>query len=55
MEVIEKVKTMLEAGSSVKDGDWEPKAVEVLNKYLFLTAKPVIYLANIGKEQYVKK
>ena len=55
MEVIQKVKTMLEAGSSVKDGDWEPKAVEVLNKYLFLTAKPVIYLAYIGKEQYIKK
>jgi ribosome-binding ATPase YchF (GTP1/OBG family) len=26
-----------------------------LNKHLFLTSKPVIYLVNIGKNQYIKK
>lgn len=44
------VKEMLEGGKHVKDGTWDPKQIEVLNNYMFLTAKPVIYLANIGKE-----
>jgi obg-like ATPase 1 len=46
---------MLEAGKHVKDGTWDPKQIEVLNNQSFLTAKPVIYLANIGKDQYIKK
>jgi len=46
---------MLEAGKHVKDGTWDGKQIEVLNNHLFLTSKPVIYLANIGKEQYIKK
>ena len=35
--------------------DWTPKEIDFLNKHLFLTSKPVIYLVNIGKEQYIKK
>ena len=52
---IMRVKEMLNAGTFVKDGDWSPKEVEVLNKHLFLTSTPVIYLVNIGFDQYVKK
>jgi len=48
--VIVLVKEMLEAGKHVKDGTWDPKQIEVLNSQSFLTAKPVIYLANIGKD-----
>ena len=55
LAVIMTVKEMLEAGKHVKDGAWDGKQIEVLNNHLFLTSKPVIYLANIGKEQYVKK
>lgn len=55
MVVINIVKEMLDAGKHVKDGDWNPKQIEVLNSHLFLTSKPVIYLANIGKDQYIKK
>lgn len=50
-----KVKSFVEEGNMVKDGTWDGKEIEILNKYLFLTSKPVIYLVNIGKEQYIKK
>lgn len=50
-----KVKSFVEEGNMVKDGTWDSKEIEILNKYLFLTSKPVIYLVNIGKEQYIKK
>jgi ribosome-binding ATPase YchF (GTP1/OBG family) len=39
---------MLEAGTFVKDGTWDAKEVEFLNNEYFLTAKPVVYLVNIG-------
>ena len=29
--------------------------VEVLNKHLFLTAKPVIYLVNLSERDYIRK
>lgn len=53
--VVKKVEEMLAAGKFVKDGEWSPKEVVTLNTHLFLTSKPVIYLANIGDVQYVKK
>lgn len=52
---IMKVRSFIEEGNMVKDGTWDGKEIEILNKYLFLTSKPVIYLVNIGKEQYIKK
>jgi len=48
LAVIEKVKEMLTAGTPVRDGTWTPAEITVLNKHLFLTSKPVIYLVNIG-------
>ena len=38
----------------VKDGTWNPLEVEYLNKHLFLTSKPVVYLVNIGRDEYIK-
>jgi len=55
LEVINRVTEMLKAGQFVKDGEWSAKDIDYLNKHLFLTSKPVIYLVNIGLEQYVKK
>jgi len=48
MATIVKVKEMLTAGQHVKDGTWDAKEIEHLNKQLYLTSKPVIYLVNIG-------
>lgn len=54
-ENIEKFKTVLEAGRWIKDEKWNMKEVEILNEFLFLTSKPVIYLVNIGDKEYEKK
>ena len=55
LELIKRCETMLKEGRAVKDGEWSGKDIEFLNKHLFLTSKPVIFLANIGDSQYVKK
>lgn len=39
----------------IKDEPWNAAEVILLNKHLFLTSKPMIYLVNIGDTQYVKK
>ncbi|XP_042371233.1 obg-like ATPase 1, partial [Plectropomus leopardus] len=35
--------------------DWNDKEIEVLNKYLFLTSKPMIYLVNLSEKDYIRK
>jgi obg-like ATPase 1 len=29
--------------------------IEVLNRHLFITSKPVIYLVNLSEKDYIKK
>jgi len=29
--------------------------IEILNQYLFLTSKPMIYLVNLSEEEFIKK
>jgi obg-like ATPase 1 len=40
LAVLAKVKELLLKGEMVKDQSWVPREIEVLNKHLFLTAKP---------------
>ncbi|XP_055370897.1 obg-like ATPase 1 isoform X2 [Condylostylus longicornis] len=35
--------------------DWNAHDVEVLNKHLFLTSKPVIYLVNLSEKDFIRK
>ncbi|XP_046902937.1 obg-like ATPase 1 [Hypomesus transpacificus] len=35
--------------------DWNDKEIEVLNKYLFLTSKPMIYLVNLTEKDYIRR
>ncbi|XP_071196721.1 uncharacterized protein [Salvelinus alpinus] len=35
--------------------DWTKKEIEVLNKYLFLTSKPMIYLINLSEKDYIRR
>ncbi|XP_037603180.1 obg-like ATPase 1 [Sebastes umbrosus] len=35
--------------------EWSEKEIEVLNKYLFLTSKPMIYLVNLSEKDYIRK
>lgn len=53
--ILEKVIEMLKNKQFVRGGDWNNKEVEWLNKHNFMTAKPVVYLVNIGRDQYIKK
>ena len=57
LDVIRKVKAMLESETpkDVRAGTWNPKEIEILNKHLFITAKPMVYLVNLPKRGYIKK
>ncbi|EDW27167.1 GL16374 [Drosophila persimilis] len=35
--------------------DWNAHDIEALNKYLFLTSKPVIYLVNLSDKDFIRK
>uniref|UniRef100_A0A3Q3WRB5 Obg like ATPase 1 n=1 Tax=Mola mola TaxID=94237 RepID=A0A3Q3WRB5_MOLML len=35
--------------------EWNDKEIEVLNKYLFLTSKPMMYLVNLSEKDYIRK
>ena len=54
-ETLRKVLACLEAKKWVKDADWDAADIDWLNKHLFMTAKPVVYLINISEEEYAKK
>jgi len=54
-EILEKVKTILEAGQWVRTGDWKAKEVEILNTLLFITSKPVVYLVNLTIRDFKRK
>ena len=46
---------MLEKKTPIRDGTWNGKEIELLNKHLFMSSKPVVYLVNIGRDEYIKK
>jgi obg-like ATPase 1 len=54
-DVLKKVEAMLTQKKWIRDGDWDVKEIDWLNKHLFMTAKPVVYLINISEEEYKKK
>lgn len=39
----------------MRSGEWSPEEIETLNRHLFLTAKPMIYLVNLGKKDFLSK
>ncbi len=55
LAVLVKVREKLQANISVKDCDWKPEEIDILNKYQFLSAKPVVYLLNMSTEDYKRK
>jgi len=51
-----KIRTMLmEEKKQVRFGDWDIKEIEVLNKHLLITSKPMIYLVNLSEKDYIRK
>lgn len=39
----------------IRFSDWSAHDIDVLNKYLFLTSKPVIYLVNLSEKDFIRK
>jgi len=51
-----KIRTMLvEEKKQVRFGDWDSREIEVLNKHLLITSKPMIYLVNLSEKDYIRK
>lgn len=53
--VIEKVYEWVKSGKEVRHGVWSNKEIEVINTLHLITAKPVIYLANVSEKDYIRK
>ena len=54
-ELLVKVKEVLDNKKFVRDAPWTAKEIDGLNTFNFLTAKPTVYLVNIGYEDFKKK
>ncbi|XP_073981850.1 obg-like ATPase 1 isoform X2 [Rhodnius prolixus] len=35
--------------------DWSATEIEILNKYMFITVKPALYLVNLSEKDYIRK
>jgi len=46
---------MVEEKKQIRMLEWNVNEVEVLNKHLFITSKPVIYLVNLSEKDYIRK
>lgn len=55
-DTICKVKHLLEEEKGqVRFSEWDAKEIEVLNKHLLITSKPMIYLVNLSEKDYIRK
>lgn len=55
LECMLKVKELLDSKKFVRHHLWSEKDIEYLNKHLFLTAKPIVYLVNLSENDYIRK
>jgi len=39
----------------IRFGSWNGSDIEVLNKHLFITAKPMVYLVNLSEKDFIRK
>jgi len=55
-EILCKIKKVLvEEKRQIRFGDWNQADIEVLNKYLFITAKSMLYLVNLSEKDFLRK
>ncbi|CAF1217270.1 unnamed protein product [Adineta steineri] len=55
-ETLTKVLSILkDEKGNIRMNDWNEKEIEVLNKHLFNTSKPMIYLLNMSEKDYIHK
>lgn len=46
---------LIDEKKHLRFSDWSVHDIEVLNKYMFLTSKPVIYLVNLKDKDFIRK
>jgi obg-like ATPase 1 len=51
---LQKVHAHLKAGKDARTGEWDHKDLEVLLRFPLLSAKPVVYLVNLAKEDFLR-
>lgn len=49
----EKCIELLAAGKDIRLGNWDNKDIEILNEMYLLSSKPVVYLVNISKKDFL--
>jgi len=55
-EILSKIKKLLmDDKKHLRFGDWNQNDIEVLNKHLFITSKPMIYLVNLSEKDFIRK
>jgi len=55
-DTLVKVKHVLsDEKKHIRFADWSAHDIEVLNKYLFLTSKPCVYLVNLSDKDFIRK
>lgn len=55
-DCIAKAKHLLcEEKKGIRFGQWSPVEIEILNKHLFITSKPMIYLINMSERDFFRK
>jgi obg-like ATPase 1 len=55
-EVLHKILAILRDEKKwIRYHDWNDKEVEILNKHLFITSKPVVYLCNMSEQEFIKR
>ncbi|KPJ07845.1 GTP-binding protein CG1354 [Papilio machaon] len=55
-DALMKIKSILvDEKKHIRFGDWSAADIEVLNRYLFLTSKPALYLVNLSEKDYIRK
>lgn len=55
-EILSKIKKVLiEDKKHLRFGDWNQADIEILNKHLFITSKPMIYLVNLSEKDFIRK
>ncbi|XP_014254297.1 obg-like ATPase 1 [Cimex lectularius] len=51
-----KIKQILvEEKHHLRFADWSAAEIEILNKYMFITTKPALYLVNLSEKDYIRK
>jgi len=48
-------KLLVEDERHIRFCDWDAKEIEVLNKHLLITSKPMIYLVNLSEKDFIRK